>query len=137
MNYTITIVPQSRQYSITVQPIVREYTLTMIDMATTEEFVDAINAVEDLPEVSYVECTLLSTGWATNLQTINVTGVTSDTDDCRVFISPPEDRTEALKWGDARVGCVAQGNGTLTFEAIFEPTIDLTFTVEIRNYVNT
>lgn len=70
--------------------------------------------------------TLLAANWSSNSQTINVSGVTSTN---TVFVSPTPLST--ADYAAAGVLCVAQGNGTLTFQCDTTPSTDLTVSIVI------
>lgn len=69
-----------------------------------------------------VTTTLTSSGWSDNKQTVNISGVTSDT---IVFISPDPDESNYATYNDNAIRCISKGEGTLTFSCESVPSTDL------------
>lgn len=67
-----------------------------------------------------VVITLSATAWSNNLQTVNVTGVTTSN---LVIVAPSPDN--ATPYGEAGVICLSQASGTLTFKCDSTPSQDL------------
>lgn len=75
---------------------------------------------------SAVAVTLPASGWASNQQTVSVSGVTADN-----TIIPSPTPGDLLAYGEAGVYCSAQADGTLTFTCEDTPSADLTVNVII------
>lgn len=73
-----------------------------------------------------VAVVLAKASWASNKQTVNVSGVTADNN--VLVAAAPASRTV---WNDAEVYCSGQGAGTLTFACSSTPTKDVTANVVI------
>jgi len=70
---------------------------------------------------------LRTSAWSNLKQTVSVSDVISDADECHVSVSPAPSSFDA--YGDAGVRCTAQGNGTLTFESTSAPSENLTINI--------
>lgn len=73
-----------------------------------------------------VAVVLAKASWASNSQTVNVSGVTADNN--VLVAAAPASRSV---WNDAEVYCSGQGAGTLTFACSSTPTKDVTANVVI------
>lgn len=73
-----------------------------------------------------VQVTLPTNGWSSNSQTVNVTGVTTESN---VIVAPAPASAET--YGDCGVICSAKGSGTLTFTCTETPGEALTVNVLI------
>lgn len=73
--------------------------------------------------------TLPVNGWADNEQTVAVDGVLADKEKCTVFVGPDWD--SGAECADCGVDCIAQGDGTLTFQCTYEPSEDITMNVAV------
>lgn len=76
------------------------------------------------PKYISATVTLPASSWSNNAQTVNVEGMT---DDALVQVSPVSSDVE--KYANAKIICIAQGNGTLTFTCENVPTNDIDVTV--------
>lgn len=73
--------------------------------------------------------TIPASGWTDYTQTVNVDGVTADSEKCHVQIAyAPESYTDYRYSG---VRCTAQGEGTVTFTCDIVPTVDITANILI------
>ena len=73
-------------------------------------------------------CTLTSTWWSSNSQTVSATGVTASN---TVIVSPSPD--DIADYADCGVYCSAQGSGTLTFGCDTAPSGDIVVNVLIMS----
>ena len=107
-----------QQYDLAVQGgVIGENELSVI---TDEEYTSMVTP-SSMP-------VLLSSGWVSNEQTVNVTGVTTDN---TVFVAPAP--ASADDYSAAGIICTAQGTGTLTFTCDTLPTNNITVNVVIFN----
>ena len=72
--------------------------------------------------------TLTASGWTDYQQTVEVAGVTSDN---IVFVAPDPAADNYREYGDRRVRCIGQADGSLTFECATVPTTDLVVNVAV------
>lgn len=87
--------------------------------------VDAVDgAVSKIQETA----TLLASGWSSNQQTVNVSGVTADN-----TIIVGADPANYTAYAESSVRCIGQGSGTLTFECEEVPSSNLQVNVLILN----
>lgn len=79
---------------------------------------------------STVSATLLASGWASNTQTISVTGVLASS---TVVASPAPVRATVEAYSDAEILCIGQANGTLTFSCTETPSADIGLSIVVMN----
>ena len=84
---------------------------------TAEEAKNLLN----ITAATGVEAALTASGWADNMQTVNVAGVAANSN---VIVSPAPESMQA--WAESAVYCSAQGAGTLTFTCTAVPESALT-----------
>lgn len=70
--------------------------------------------------------TLSATGWASNKQTVTVTGITADQ---KLIITPAPDSYVAC--GESVVWCTAKATNSLTFQCVDVPTVAVTMNILI------
>lgn len=73
--------------------------------------------------------TLDQSNWDNYTQTVEVAGVSSDENNCHVFVT--NSPTSYTDYVDYSVRLIAQGNGTLTFQCAEYPTVNITINVAI------
>lgn len=76
-----------------------------------------------------VAVTLAADGWADNQQTVTVTGVTADEENCHVIPTPAPASRNA--YAEAGICCSVQGDGTLTFTCESVPSEAITVNVAV------
>lgn len=81
-------------------------------------------------KLSFVTVTLSASGWSNNVQTVSVSGVTTN---MSVTVSPdPSSDENYTAYLECGVRCTAVGNGTMTFKCTDVPTVNLAVNVAVH-----
>jgi hypothetical protein len=86
--------------------------------------ISGLSSVLERPKMETI--TLLASGWIDNEQTVSVQHVTQDN---LVMVSPDPSNDNYLAYVDSNIRCIAQSNGTLTFNREYESDVNIIFNV--------
>lgn len=82
-----------------------------------------ISGIADAASLNMAAVTLSAAGWADNSQTVEVSGITADTEKCAIITTAAAASLEAYL--DCGIQCAAQGENSLTFTCSKVPTVDV------------
>lgn len=91
------------------------------DDAVSKAYVDTL--------ITAHERTLLATGWADNVQTVNVPGVTADATKTHVIYSPGTADATYAAASESNIRIVEQMDGAVKFKCEEAPTLNLTVNI--------